>query len=251
MGLLGHDEDDDSTVIDVHTEKRPEADGNNSHQAGDLSVLGRLHFGVLLNTNRFLCRRRQVASSCQTVYECWTIVYCRPRGEQAGHVVSAAAQPHFGQQELADAVARAREQYEPLTLVSRDYDGNLERRLQRLDWAVQDELYGLVWDRTEKTSTCFRRREYKLVVLARVPGGDMTDGGWVSRRAAAAAAASSSLLSSSWWRWPASVLRCGRRLKDAKAASHVEVKRNDAGWGAYSRDTQPWRRADEGRLLDD
>lgn len=140
---------------------------------------------------------------------------------------------------------RARTQYEPLTLVSRDYHGDLERRLRRLDGGVQEELYNLIRDRTENASNSFRRREYKLVVLVGIPGGEMTDAG-----------TESSSLSSSWLSWG---LGCGtaRRSRDRKASSHVEyrvilrgseVKANDAGWGVYSRYSQPWKLSDEAQL---
>lgn len=96
-------------------------------------------------------------------------------------MVAAVPQTHFEQNELAATVDRACSQYEPLTYLSRDYDGNLECRLRRLDWQVQGELYNLIRDRTENASTSFRRREYKLVVLVSVPGSEMTDAGSIPR----------------------------------------------------------------------
>lgn len=164
----------------------------------------------------------------------WTTTNYEP-----GEVVATVPQNHFDQAELSATVDRARKQYEPLTFVSCDYEGDLERRLRRLDVPVQEELYSLIRDRTENASNSFRRREYKLVVLARVPGGEMTD------------ASSSS--------WVSRSLGCvtARKGRDRRASSHVEyrvilrgseVKANDAGWGVYSRYSQPWKLADEADL---
>lgn len=210
-------------------------------------------------------------SSSKTIYESWTISYRRPRYQtsswfsclgaiklwdsttltESGKVTTTTPQTQFDQGELAAAVDRAKEQYEPLTFVSRDYDGDLERRLRRLDSTVQDELYNLIRDRTEYASNSFRRREYKLAVLVGVPGGEMTDAGTESSSSQAAGL--------SWLTWG---LGCGLKrrnssLRDRRAASHVEyrvilrgqeVKTNDAGWGAYSRYAQPWKLADEAEL---
>lgn len=234
---------------------------------------------------------RQLPASTKTVYECWTVIYRRPRRETQsllrclgcklwdasttvapGEVVAAVPQTHFAQTELAAVVDDARSRYEPLTLVSPDYDGHLERRLRRLDGTVQDELYALIRDRTSHASNAFRRREYKLVVLLGVPGCEMTDAGYVSRakrwtelsglesesaKSAAAAAPPSGSLSS-WLSWGLG-WGCGgmRRSRDRKASSHVEyrvilrgseVKTNDAGWSVYDRYTQPWKLADETEL---
>lgn len=215
------------------------------------------HIFLYAKTHHSSYRCRQLPASSKTIYECWSITYCRPRrgtrswlklgNSEPGNVVSAAPQTHFDQEELTTVVDRARNQYQPLTYASRDYDEHLERRLRRLDWVVQDELCGLIRDRTENASNSFRRREYKLVVLVGVPGGEMTDAGSVSR----------TKTWSEWLSWPGSLLGCGRRSRDHKTSSHVEyrvilrgteVKRNDTGWGLYSRYAQPWKRADEAAL---
>lgn len=171
-------------------------------------------------------------------------------------------QTYFEQEDLAAVVDRAKSRYEPLTFVSRDYDGDLERRLRKLDWKVQDELYALIKDRTDHASNSFRRREYKLAVLLEVPGGEMTDAGssysqsplpgaktWMESLSSSSPSASLS----PWLNWGSGM----RRRRDRKASSHVEyrvvlrgceVKINDAGWGVYDRYAQPWKLADEAEL---
>lgn len=112
---------------------------------------------------------------------------------------------------------------------------------------MQDELCDLIRDRTQNTSNSFWRREYKLVVLVGVPGSEMTDAGSVLR----------TKIWSEWLGWPGSLLGCVGRGRDRMASSHVEyrvilrgteVKSNDAGWGLYSRYSQPWKQADEAAL---
>lgn len=132
----------------------------------------------------------------------------------------------FDQKELAQLVSHIREQYRPRLFHPGNYDKHVERRLRNLDWTVQDELYKLIRDRTENSSNSFRRREYKLVVLLEVPGGEMTDARIDSRR---------------------------NKLKRSNAP-HIEyrvilrgheVMDSADGWGAYDRYTQPWKLADE------
>lgn len=145
---------------------------------------------------------------------------------------------HFDQKELARVVSRIREQHKPWTFSwSGSYDDEVESRLRKLALPVQNELYRLLQDRTRNSSNAFRRREYKLVVLVEVPGGDMTDAGsripgderWIDR------------------------LRKRRRLKAPHVEYRVilrgdEVARNDAGWGVYDRYSQPWKIADKVEL---
>lgn len=143
----------------------------------------------------------------------------------------------FDQRELAEVVSCVRGQHKPRLFGSRNYDKDVEVRLRNLDWTVQDELYKLIRDRTENSSNSFRRREYKLVVLLEVPGGEMTDAG-------------SGVQYNKRWR------RMMRKLKRTKEP-HIEyrvilrgteVMSSDAGWAAYDRYTQPWKLADEAEL---
>jgi hypothetical protein len=143
----------------------------------------------------------------------------------------------FDQKELAEVASCVRDQHKPRLLSSRNYDKDVETRLRNLDWAVQDELYKLIRDRTENSSNSYRRREYKLVVLLEVPGGEMTDAG-------------TGVQCNKRW------CRLMRKLKRTKVP-HVEyrvilrgneVMNSDAGWSAYNRYTQPWKLADEAEL---
>lgn len=143
----------------------------------------------------------------------------------------------FGQNELAEVVSCVRGRHKPKLFGSRSYDIDVETRLRKIDWSVQDELYKLIRDRTENSSSSFRRREYKLAVLLEVPGGEMTDAG------------AGAQCNKAW-------CKMMRKLKRTKVP-HVEyrvilrgneVLSSDAGWGAYDRYTHPWRLADEAEL---
>lgn len=154
-----------------------------------------------------------------------------------GRVMSIEPKTQFGQKDLADVVYCARDQYKPGLFEPRNYDKGVETRLRNLDWAVQDELYKLIRDRTENASNAFRRREYKLVVLLEVPGGEMTDAG-------------TGVQCNKRW------CRMMRKLKGTKAPCVEyrvilrgnEVMSSDPGWRAYDRYSQPWRLADEAEL---
>ncbi|KAK3904454.1 hypothetical protein C8A05DRAFT_31781 [Staphylotrichum tortipilum] len=132
------------------------------------------------------------------------------------------------------------------------YAAEVERRVRELDWKVQDELYELVSDRVQSSSSAFRRREWSVVVLVAVPGGELTDAptglksvevkgrgkggkGWVRR-------------------WLAGV-RARRNAAAARAKMPIteyrlilrgtETKVNDQGWGYYNRYSRPWGMADD------
>lgn len=143
----------------------------------------------------------------------------------------------FDQKELAEVVGCVRDQHKPRLFRSGTYDKDIENRLRNLDWTVQDELYNLIRDRTENASNAFRRREYKLVVLLEVPGGEMTDAG-------------TGVQCDKWCR------RMMGKMKRSKAPQveyriilrGSEVMNSDPGWGTYDRYSQPWKLADEAEL---
>ncbi|KAJ0104058.1 hypothetical protein J7T55_006984 [Diaporthe amygdali] len=193
----------------------------------------------------------------KTIYESWTLTYHRPEmhvkaefrcfcvfpiflktfSTIRGRVVSIAPKTQFEQEELAEVVSCVRNQYKRRLFSSSNYDKDVEARLRKLDWTVQDELYKLIQDRTGNASNTFRRRDYKLVVLLEVPGGEMTDAGTGTQCNK---------------RWP----RMLRKLKGTKAP-HVEYRvifrgteiiNNDVGWSDYDRYTQPSKLVDEAEL---
>lgn len=154
-----------------------------------------------------------------------------------GRVMSIEPKTQFDQKELAEVVCCVRDAHKPKLFRPGSYDKDVETRLRNLDWSVQDELYKLIRDRTENSSNAFRRREYKLVVLLEVPGGEMTDAGTGPQ------------YNKGW-------SRMMNKLKRNKAP-HVEyrvilrgneVLSNNAGWGVYDRYAQPWKLADEAEL---
>lgn len=154
-----------------------------------------------------------------------------------GRVISIEPKTQFDQEELAEVVSCVRDQHKPRLFGSRNYDKDVEIRLRNLDWAVQDELYKLLRDRTENSSNSFRRREYKLVVLLEVPGCEMTDAG-------------TGMQCNKMW---CKMMRKLKRTKEPHIEYRVilrgtEVMKSDAGWAAYDRYTQPWKLADEAEL---
>lgn len=205
----------------------------------------------------------QLPSSSKNVYEAWTLIYRRPNRRlqgwtkflwykfrktvrtEPGKVLALNPKVHFEQEELSDVINQAKVQYRPRSNrrtsgTSATYDEDVERRLRTLEIPVQDELYKLLRDRAEHASNSYRRREYKLVVLLEVPGGEMTDAGTGPQ--AVNKNKNKRTLRDVW------------KGKAAVQAPHVEyrvilrgseVKTNAAGWGIYNRYAQPWRLADE------
>lgn len=145
----------------------------------------------------------------------------------------------FDQKELAEVVCCVRDQHKLKLFRSKNYDKDVENRLRNLDWTVQDELYKLIRDRTENASNAFRRREYKLVVLLDVPGGEMTDAGTGPQ------------CNKRWCRLMRKLKRTNNKAPQVEYRVILrgnEVLRSDAGWGAYDRYAQPWKLADEAEL---
>ncbi|KAI3396630.1 hypothetical protein diail_11884 [Diaporthe ilicicola] len=243
--------DDDKTVYDNMRQNV------NEMQMAWCGMLEHCDCGSISCQSRGLYGRSQLPATTKTINEAWTLTYHRPVKSHykcwcifpvflksfstlPGQVVSVAAKTQFDQKELAEVVCCVRNQHKPRLFGSGNYDEDVEARLRKLDWTVQDELYKLVRDRTENASNAFRRREYKLVVLLEVPGGEMTDAGTGVQRNK---------------RWT----RMLRELKGTKAP-HVEyrvilrgkeVVNNDVGWGVYDRYAQPWKLADEAELAND
>lgn len=123
------------------------------------------------------------------------------------------------------------------------YAADLEARIRRLDWKVQDEIYELLGDRMQSSSNAFRRRDWRVVVLSEVPGGELTDqptgfGAFDERE-------------KGWKR--------GGGMGDGRPHNlpvteyrlilrGTETRANDQGWGHYNRYSRPWRDADEKEL---
>ncbi|KAK4237024.1 hypothetical protein C8A03DRAFT_35063 [Achaetomium macrosporum] len=130
------------------------------------------------------------------------------------------------------------------------YATDLERRLRSLDWKVQDEIYELLSDRVQSSSNAFRRREWRVVVLTEVPGGELTDAPTGLGEAAPAAVGKRRRLFG---------IGIGMRSRIGRASSvpempiteyrlilrGTETKTNDQGWGYFNRYSRPWRTADE------
>ncbi|KAL2174119.1 uncharacterized protein P884DRAFT_250305 [Thermothelomyces heterothallicus CBS 202.75] len=137
------------------------------------------------------------------------------------------------------------------------YAADLEKRIRRLDWKVQDEIYELLSDRVQSSSNAFRRRDWRVVVLTEVPGGELTDQPTGFR------AFGEREGGGGWRRWRR------RRRRESRGSTRrtppppphdmpvteyrlilrgTETKANDQGWGYYNRYSRPWRDADEKEL---
>ncbi|KAK4249278.1 hypothetical protein C7999DRAFT_30333 [Corynascus novoguineensis] len=123
------------------------------------------------------------------------------------------------------------------------YAAELERRIRQLDWKVQDEVYELLSDRVQSSSNAFRRREWRVVVLTEVPGGELTDQptgfqGFGETES----------------RWFSGRDNKKRRQHEMPVTEYrlilrgTETRTNDQGWPHYNRYSRPWRDADEKEL---
>ncbi|KAK3376494.1 hypothetical protein B0T24DRAFT_592163 [Lasiosphaeria ovina] len=209
----------------------------------------------------------------KSVLESWTITYhartkkvsawyhwlgiCWWRRTEAedSHVLSVVPNAHFSQAELGVVCANDQAQYAASCRkksATAGHGPDLERRLRKLDWKVQDEIYDLLNDRVQSSSNAFRRRDWKVVVLVEVPGGEMTD------------AAAQALMAPG--RTHKSQLRRKRLLRPLLLSRKkrpsmpiteyrlilrgTETKANDEGWGSHNRYSRPWRAVDEKELAD-
>lgn len=127
----------------------------------------------------------------------------------------------------------------------------LETRIRGLDWKVQDEIYELLSDRVQSSSNAFRRREWRVVVMAAIPGGELTDSPTGFTAAAVGRVGKRRWFGRGSWRWKE--IAGARTNWDPKMPvteyrlilRGTETKANDHGWGYYNRYSRPWRMADE------
>ncbi|KAH6616078.1 hypothetical protein B0J18DRAFT_295553 [Chaetomium sp. MPI-SDFR-AT-0129] len=124
-----------------------------------------------------------------------------------------------------------------------EYATDLEARLRTLDWKVQDEIYELLGDRVQSSSNAFRRREWRVVVLTEVPGGELTD---------APTGFGTAAVADCFCNGAGAGVGNEKRAGNAMPVTEyrlilrgTETKVNDAGWGYYNRYSRPWKAADE------
>ncbi|KAK4187792.1 hypothetical protein QBC35DRAFT_463518 [Podospora australis] len=216
-------------------------------------------------------RAFQLPPQAKTVLESWTITFYAPTSRisswfsvfgfglncltrhdvEEGRVLSVVPNPHFSQDELSSTLATEKSLFtartgRPPSL----HASEVEARLRALDWKVQDEIYDLLNDRVQSSSNSFRRREWKVVVLVEVEGGEMTDASSSPREEVVARRRG--------------LLRdgmIGKRLRKSKQKRPrmplteyrlilrgTETRTSDAGWGQYNRYSRPWRATDEKEL---
>ncbi|KAK4120645.1 hypothetical protein N657DRAFT_648811 [Parathielavia appendiculata] len=129
------------------------------------------------------------------------------------------------------------------------YAADLEKRVRKLDWKVQDEIYELLSDRMQSSSNAFRRRDWRVVVLTEVPGGELTD---------SPTAFEAFEKGRGCFRW-AGIRSLRLRMKPAPdmpiteyrlVLRGTETRTNDQGWGYFNRYSKPWREADEKEVGD-
>jgi hypothetical protein len=129
------------------------------------------------------------------------------------------------------------------------YAADLERRIRKLEWKVQDEIYELLSDRVQSSSNAFRRREWRVVVLTEVPGGELTDSPTGFRRGGKRRGCLG-------WAGIRSLRMRMKRAPDMPVTEYrlvlrgTETRANDQGWGYYNRYSRPWRAADEKEVGD-
>ncbi|KAK4140998.1 uncharacterized protein C8A04DRAFT_14433 [Dichotomopilus funicola] len=129
-----------------------------------------------------------------------------------------------------------------------EYASDLEARLRTLDWKVQDEIYELLGDRVQSSSNAFRRREWRVVVLTEVPGGELTDAPTGFGTAAVADCFCNGAGAGAGGSGGGNGGRAGNGMPVTEyrlILRGTETKVNDAGWGYYNRYSRPWKAADE------
>lgn len=114
-------------------------------------------------------------------YESWTLLrYHRdsPRyTEQDCDLISLDPNRHFINAELAVLHETARREHRLSRhgwKPQRDYYTDLERRLRRLDTRVQVEIYKLIRNRNRSTNSYFRKWNWKIAILIKVPSAEIT-----------------------------------------------------------------------------
>ncbi|KAL2266810.1 hypothetical protein VTJ83DRAFT_6162 [Remersonia thermophila] len=134
------------------------------------------------------------------------------------------------------------------------YAADLEARLRALDWAVQDEIYELLNDRLQSSSTAFRRREWRVVAMSQIPGGELTDAptgfGYGNNGGGKDGERLRKWFAS--WRWRETApekLACGPAEMPVTEYRLIlrgsETRVDDQGWPHYNRYSRPWRAADD------
>lgn len=183
-------------------------------------------------------------------YQWLGICWWRRIETEGARILAVVPNCHFTQEELESVCAAVKEEYSTSSSHGKsqisgetEYTADLERRLRKLDWVVQDEIYELINDRTQSSSNAFRRREWKLVMLNEVCGGEITEalpvGGQRGHQG---------LLG----RIPL-LIKLRRRRKSPKMPiteyrlilRGTETKTNDKGWACHNRYSRPWRDVDE------
>jgi hypothetical protein len=129
------------------------------------------------------------------------------------------------------------------------YAADVERRVRRLEWKVQDEIYELLSDRVQSSSSAFRRREWRVVALTEVPGGELTDA--PTGFGGVAGVGDGTIAGGCGKMWKGKCTRRRKRVPDMPITEYrlilrgTETKVNDRGWGYYNRYSRPWKLADE------
>lgn len=191
-------------------------------------------------------------------------------------MISIVPNPHFSQTELRDVAQREYKTLFPARTGKppSSYTSDLEARLRGLDWKVQDEIWELLGDRTGSTSTGRKRREWRVVVLVEVEGGEVVDenhaeeGEEEGRGWGGMITGPRDVMQTGGWK--GAVKRLGargrkldgggrrRRSNGGKRAPVTEYRlilrgrevkscedREEQGWRWYNRYSRPWREVDE------
>ncbi|KAK3386067.1 hypothetical protein B0H63DRAFT_191660 [Podospora didyma] len=296
-GTINDDDDDDDVFRRRQSQRSSTLIMDPQQLCGDMACQAKVFQLPLEGDNKtvleswtitFHARTKTVSAWYHWLGICW---WTRTEAEDA-HVLSVVPNAHFSQAELASVVesnetlhhfsASASSSHRSSSLMKkrknppqRSYPEDLERRLRKLDWKVQDEIYDLLNDRVQSSSNAYRRRDWKVVVLVEVPGGEMTDARSLSSTGAAAAAAAASASMASLQQQPNNQhqqrltgrlptknrllqqlkLKNDKRLPAMPITEYrlilrgTETKTNEEGWAAHNRYSRPWRDVDERDLL--
>ncbi|KAK4215610.1 hypothetical protein QBC37DRAFT_458496 [Rhypophila decipiens] len=188
-------------------------------------------------------REKRLAGWYQWLGICWW----RRIEADGARILAVVPNSHFTQDELEGVYAASRAEYtaadgkQPET----GYAIDLERRLRKLDWVVQDEIYDLINDRIQSSSNAFRRRDWKLVMLNPVPGGEITDAPAGAQQRPKGLLRRFSLFRNKLMKVPKAPVTEYRLILRG-----TETKVNDKGWAYHNRYSRPWRDVDEKEIGD-
>ncbi|KAM7199147.1 hypothetical protein V8F33_004622 [Rhypophila sp. PSN 637] len=186
-------------------------------------------------------REKRLAGWYQWLGICWW----RRIETEGARIMAVVPNSHFSQDELESTCAAAKADFVANRKPEVGYATDLERRLRKLDWVVQDEIYDLINDRIQSSSNAFRRRDWKLVMLNPVPGGEITEAPAGTQQRPRGLLRRFLLFRTKLRKVPKAPVTEYRLILRG-----TETKVNDKGWAYHNRYSRPWRDVDEKEIGD-